>query len=581
MVVLALVLSLGMLALPMAKPAESSSDYTSFVITANVNDRTVHTVDTATNTVYGPFLAGQLGTSGELLDVAVTPDNETALISNFTEQRVYFVDVSDPTNPSLLGSVDSSGLSFSPEDIAITSNGKYALISDGGPGASKVVSIDIASRTVVDSEACDSQAVAVAPIGIVILADFYGGELNTFTIDGSGNLTAGSTYTDVGLNGPINIGIAPDGQTVIVCNNDTTVAVYQVTGVGSLTYEGVVSGLPGGQQSVAFNESGTKAYVLSDPAASPQLSVLDITGPGEVSLDAAGVATLPGNTQDYFGVDAVAVADGTAYVGGNPGIAQLATVDLGDFSVAGLAVGQYPAGVASLRISAPQADFSAEPRRGNASLDVQFTDESSGDISTWQWDFGDGTTSNEQDPSHSYRRSGRYTVSLEVTGLGGTDTEQKPRYIAVTQQAVPAESEQESKSARFVTSALYILPDRVVPNQALNIYLDVTNYGNQGGYYNIALYINGEVEQSRNVTLGKGSTQKVVFQVAKAEPGVYHVSAAGHQGWFTVVNNEYQIVVGTETATGGGLNTGIIAGIIAGAVGAGIGVFFATRRRSI
>ena len=50
---------------------------------------------------------------------------------------------------------------------------------------------------------------------------------------------------------------------------------------------------------------------------------------------------------------------------------------------------------------------------------------------SWEWDFGDGTTSTEKDPTHTYLTPGAYTVSLTVTGPGGDDTETKENYIIV------------------------------------------------------------------------------------------------------------------------------------------------------
>ncbi|MFK8104362.1 MAG: PKD domain-containing protein [Saprospiraceae bacterium] len=47
---------------------------------------------------------------------------------------------------------------------------------------------------------------------------------------------------------------------------------------------------------------------------------------------------------------------------------------------------------------------------------VDFVDNSSGDINTWAWDFGDGNTSDEQNPSHIYDTEGTYTVSLTIAG---------------------------------------------------------------------------------------------------------------------------------------------------------------------
>jgi hypothetical protein len=51
---------------------------------------------------------------------------------------------------------------------------------------------------------------------------------------------------------------------------------------------------------------------------------------------------------------------------------------------------------------------------------VAFADESAGKVTGWKWDFGDGQTSTEQHPVHTYAQAGGYVVTLEVTGPGGT-----------------------------------------------------------------------------------------------------------------------------------------------------------------
>ena len=84
------------------------------------------------------------------------------------------------------------------------------------------------------------------------------------------------------------------------------------------------------------------------------------------------------------------------------------------------------------REAGPMAGFSATPTTGTAPLAVNFTDLSTGSIADWAWNFGDGQTSTEQNPSHIYDTPGTYTVSLTVTGPGGTDTETKIDYITVT-----------------------------------------------------------------------------------------------------------------------------------------------------
>lgn len=82
----------------------------------------------------------------------------------------------------------------------------------------------------------------------------------------------------------------------------------------------------------------------------------------------------------------------------------------------------------------PQAQFTATPTVGQAPLDVQFSDESTGNISNWEWDFnGDGVVdSTVENPNYTYETPGNYTVSLTVTSPQGTDTETRKDYIEVT-----------------------------------------------------------------------------------------------------------------------------------------------------
>jgi len=64
------------------------------------------------------------------------------------------------------------------------------------------------------------------------------------------------------------------------------------------------------------------------------------------------------------------------------------------------------------------AQFSATPTSGDAPLTVQFTDGSTAGTSPITgrlWDFGDGITSTETNPSHVYTTPGSYTVVLNVT----------------------------------------------------------------------------------------------------------------------------------------------------------------------
>ncbi len=92
---------------------------------------------------------------------------------------------------------------------------------------------------------------------------------------------------------------------------------------------------------------------------------------------------------------------------------------------------------------APSADFSASPTNGTTPLTVQFTDTSTNNPTSWSWDFGDGATSAEQNPSHTYENAGgttrTFTVSLTATNDGGSDTETKADYISVVPPAPSAD----------------------------------------------------------------------------------------------------------------------------------------------
>ncbi len=87
----------------------------------------------------------------------------------------------------------------------------------------------------------------------------------------------------------------------------------------------------------------------------------------------------------------------------------------------------------------PVAAFSIDgSARGEAPFTVDFTDESTAPdstVATWSWDFGDGGTSTQPSPQHTFDDPGVYTVSLTVTntdGLPGTTTATVTVYRTVT-----------------------------------------------------------------------------------------------------------------------------------------------------
>ncbi|MFA4859379.1 PKD domain-containing protein [Methanoregula sp.] len=83
-------------------------------------------------------------------------------------------------------------------------------------------------------------------------------------------------------------------------------------------------------------------------------------------------------------------------------------------------------------LNLPLADFAADKTRGGTPMTVKFADDSTGSPTAWKWDFGDGASSTEQNPSHTYSKLGIYTVTLTASNVNGADTTSKAEYIVTT-----------------------------------------------------------------------------------------------------------------------------------------------------
>lgn len=70
----------------------------------------------------------------------------------------------------------------------------------------------------------------------------------------------------------------------------------------------------------------------------------------------------------------------------------------------------------------PAASFTGTYLTGTRHLSVSFTDTSSNYPTSWLWNFGDGITSTQQNPTHTYIASGTYTVSLTASNGQGSNT---------------------------------------------------------------------------------------------------------------------------------------------------------------
>ncbi|AKB43540.1 PKD domain-containing protein [Methanosarcina vacuolata] len=87
-------------------------------------------------------------------------------------------------------------------------------------------------------------------------------------------------------------------------------------------------------------------------------------------------------------------------------------------------------------LQTPVANFSSNVTSGKAPLSVKFTDKSTEIPTKWNWSFGDGKASTQQNPEHQYSKAGMYTVTFTASNAAGSNTTTKENYMKVTGKTV-------------------------------------------------------------------------------------------------------------------------------------------------
>jgi PKD repeat protein len=207
--------------------------------------------------------------------------------------------------------------------------------------------------------------------------------------------------------------------------------LYTYTTPGTYTVSFTVTG-PGGSDT----HTEVDYIVVNDPTVPPTaaFSGAPLTGIAPLSVDFTdastgsitgwswdfgdtGTSTEQNPSHEYTATGAYTVSLTTTGPGGSDTLTEV------DYVVVG--------------VPGPVAAFTATPLTGVRPLLVAFTDASMGPISAWDWDFGDTATSTLQNPSHTYLTRGTYTVSLTVTGPGGSEILTQADYIEVLRERPP------------------------------------------------------------------------------------------------------------------------------------------------
>ncbi len=156
------------------------------------------------------------------------------------------------------------------------------------------------------------------------------------------------------------------------------------------------------------------------------------------------------------------------------------------------------------------ADFTTTtPTTGIVPLTVQFKDISTGNPLpiSWIWDFGDGTTSTDQNPGKTYAFTGSFQVSLTASGMYGSDKKTLTDFITANPAPTPTPTPTPEQSTD--TSDISVSTPLATPVQELSIATEPVNVGG-----------NSAIEKA-NVT-GKGVSEMVVTAkiLSTLPPGV-------------------------------------------------------------
>lgn len=98
----------------------------------------------------------------------------------------------------------------------------------------------------------------------------------------------------------------------------------------------------------------------------------------------------------------------------------------------------------------PTAGFMSDKTTIVEGESVLFSDQSTNAPTSWEWDFGDGGSSTQQNPTHTYNSAGTYTVTLTASNSYGNDIESKPGYITVIEATVGIVTDREGNNYNTV-----------------------------------------------------------------------------------------------------------------------------------
>ncbi|MCP3974392.1 MAG: PKD domain-containing protein [bacterium] len=326
-----------------------------------------------------PFIVGTVDTPGYAVDIALL--GNTVFVADSGE-GVQAIDVSTPSSPAIIGNVDTPG---SAVDIALTATHAYVADTDQGV---QVVDIQVPAALSI----IGSQSALTASTGI--------------------DVTIAHAYVADGNNGLVIIDTSDPANPWIIDGAQPR----NLTSAQKVDYS---------QNTAYVTDTSNSLHIIdvSDPENPSSLSNLN-TQESAGDVDIMGIFAYVGSGTNMQLVD-VREGDNPATVGtvGVPATAE------------GMHVNEFyayvAAGSAGLQVCPTQCgfdesifvDFLASPQEDFYPITVDFANLCEGYGLSYSWDFGDGVgTSIEENPTYSYTEPADYPVKLVVTNGANTDS---------------------------------------------------------------------------------------------------------------------------------------------------------------
>ena len=179
-----------------------------------------------------------------------------------------------------------------------------------------------------------------------------------------------------------------------------------------------INEIPGGIYTVNVNDVNGCSNTLTIEITENEEMLIDTETSECINNDGTVTINIIGGTPEY---EYNLISNGVTIETNNEGV--FTNLEEGSYSVLVLDLFACEAGSEFILNGAPIADFNIDQYEFMLSnTPTDFTDSSTDlNISSWEWDFGNGNTSNEQNPSHLYTEPGSYYITLSITDEYGCE----------------------------------------------------------------------------------------------------------------------------------------------------------------